>query len=86
MDAMPKTVKDAVAILLSEMSGRDKLVLRNINKEDLIFAHLSWGVDIRDKFGLWSGNDALIKDGKVDHPDSVSTVIMEAVWEELQKQ
>ena len=81
-----KTVKEAVTILLSEMSGRDKLVLRNTKKEDLILSHLSWGADIRNKFGLWSGNDALIKDAKVDHPDSVSTVIMEAVWEELQKQ
>ena len=84
MDKLPKTVKEAVALLLSQMSGRDKLVLRNINKDSLILFHLTWGEEIRNKFGLWSGNDALIKDVKVDHPDSVSTVIMEAVWEELQ--
>ena len=85
MDPLPKTVKEAVSLLLSQMSGRDKLVLRNIKKESLVLFHLTWGEEIRNKLGLWSGNDALIKDvKKVDHPDSVSTVIMEAVWEELQ--
>jgi hypothetical protein len=86
MDTLPKTVKEAVTLLLSEMSGRDKLVLRNIKKDSLILFHLTWGEEIRNRFGLWSGNDALIKDAKVDHPDSVSAVIMEAVWEELQGQ
>ena len=86
MDTPPKTVKEAAVILLYEMSGRDKLVLRNTSKEDLILAHLSWGAEIRNKFCLGSGNDELIKDAKVDHPDSVSAVIMEVVWEELQAQ
>ena len=83
---MPKTVKEAVIIILSEMSGRDKLIFRNIKKEYLVAQHMAWGTEIRNKFGIWSGNDALIKDAKVTHPDSVSTVIMEAVWEVLQMQ
>jgi hypothetical protein len=79
----PKTVKEAAALILSEMSGRDKLLIRNTKKEDLIKFHLSWGNEIRNRCGLWDGNDDLMKDARVDHPDSVSTVIMEAVWEEL---
>jgi len=86
MDSLPKTVSETVAIILSEMSGRDKLILRNAKKEDLILFHLTWGAELRNKLSIWSGNDALINDTKVDHPDSVSTVIMEAVWEELQRQ
>ncbi len=83
---MPKTVEEAVAIILSEMTGRDKLLVRNSKKADLIKFHLSWGSEIRNRIGVWQSNDALIKDAKVSHPDSVSTAIMEGVWEELQKQ
>ncbi len=86
MDTLPKTINEAVTILLSEMSGRDKLILRNTKKEDLILFHLTWGEEIRTKFSLWSGNDGLIKDAKANHPDSVSLEIMETMWEELQKQ
>ena len=82
----PKTVKEAVAIMLSEMSGRDKLIVRNTKKEDLIKLHLGWGNKIRNRCGLWSGNDTLIKDAKGDHPDSVSNVVMETIWEKLQKE
>ncbi len=83
---LPKTVKEAAEIILSEMNGRDRLIIRNTKREDLIKFHLTWGAAIREKIGIWSGNDSLIKDAKVTHPDSVSTVIMEAVWEELQRQ
>lgn len=83
---MPKTVKEASALILSEMSGRDKLLIRNTKKEDLIKFHFNWGYEIRNRCGLWQGNDDLMKDAKAIHPDSVSTVIMEAVWEELQSE
>ncbi len=85
MDTIMKVVNEAVPVLLSEMSGRDKLILRNTKKEDLIMFHLTWGAEIRNKFDLWSGNGVLTKDVKVTHPDRVSTIIMEAVWEELQR-
>lgn len=85
MDTIMKVVNEAVPVLLSEMSGRDKLILRNTKKEDLILFHLTWSMEIRNKFDLWSGNGVLTKDVKVTHPDSVSTIIMEAVWEELQR-
>ncbi len=85
MEMPPKTVKEASAILLSEMSGRDKLILRNIKKENLNMFHMSLGADIRNKFGIWSGNDALIQDAKACDLDDVASVIMKAVWDELQK-
>lgn len=86
MDALPKTINEAVTILLSEMSGRDKLIFLNTKREDLILSHLTLGEEIRNKFGLWSGNDALIKDATTTHPDSISMEIIETIWEELQKQ
>jgi hypothetical protein len=83
---MVSTVKEAVALILSEMSGRDKLIARNTKKEDLIKLHLGWGNEIRNRCGLWEGNEELMKDAGAEHPDGVSIVIMETVWEEIQKE
>ena len=82
----PKTLKEAVAVVLSQMSGRDRLIVRNTKKEDLIKLHLGWGNEIRNLCGLWEGNDDLIRDVSECHPDGASLKIMEAVWEEIQKQ
>ncbi len=82
----PKTINEAVALILSELSGRDKLRLRNTKKEDLIKFHLSWGNDIRNLCGLWDENQDLMKDAGESHPDGVSMRIMEAVWEEVQRE
>jgi len=82
---IPHNIKEAVTLILSDMSGRDKLLIRNTKKEDLIKFHLNWGQDVRNKCGLWAGNDELMKDAGAVHPDSVSAVIMEGIWEELQK-
>lgn len=46
---------------------------------------------IRNAFGLWGGNVALMQSGAQArgypfiHPDDASVVIIEAVWERLQK-
>jgi hypothetical protein len=61
------------------MSGRDKLITRNTRKNDLMNFHLSLGKEIRNRCGLWDGNDELIKDSGINHPDRVSNVIMECV-------
>jgi hypothetical protein len=36
---------------------------------------MSWGQEIRNKFGLYASNGELAKDAKAYHPDGVSTVI-----------
>lgn len=83
---MPNIVTEAASILLSDLSGHDKLRLRNTKKEDLILYHMTWGQEIRNRFGLWAGNEALSKNAGVDHPDSASMKIIEAVWEEIRKE
>jgi hypothetical protein len=55
-------------------------------KEDLIKLYLGCGNEIRNRCGLWEGNEALMKDAGATHPDRVSVVIMEGMWEELQKE
>jgi len=82
----PRTVDEAVTRLLAGMSNADKERFRAEKKDDLIKFHHGWGTGIRNRFGLWGGNDALMADCHADHPDSASMVIIEAVWQKLQKE
>jgi len=68
------------------MSESDKAAIRAKKKSELIEYHFSWGMGIRNSFGLWSGNRSLLADCHAYHPDDASRVIIEAVWQELQKQ
>ena len=49
-------------------------------KDDLVLLHFSLGKDIRNAFGVNSGNNALLH-GKC--ADNVSMEIIEALWEKL---
>ena len=69
-----------------------------MKKEELIDCHFALGMWIRNNFGLWQGNKELPVDcGKRQyghlnlkieefpevHPDNVSGIIIEALWEKL---
>jgi hypothetical protein len=86
-DKWPTTLAEAVADITGGMSEENKRLLRATKKEDLIQFHHGWGTGIRNGFGLWRGNDKLIKSacGKPCHPDDASMVIIEAVWAAVQK-
>lgn len=45
--------------------------------------HLSIGAKIRNDYGLWNGNEALLNDCKVAHPDDASSVILQRLWQVL---
>ena len=83
--AWPKTVNEAVTNILASMADADKVQLRDTKKQDLIQFHHDWGMGIRNEFGLWKGNTNLMSDCRAQHPDDASMVIIEAVWERLQK-
>jgi hypothetical protein len=101
MYGKPKTVEAAVHRLLSEMSAHEKEELKQISRERLGVYHFSLGLYIRNNFGLWHENNELIKscamakrksgdcmydDGLLFlDPDDCSGVIIEALWERLQK-
>lgn len=68
------------------MSEADKAKVKASKKEDLILFHHGWGTSIRNEFGLWRGNEELMRDCHADHPDDASMVIIEAVWQRLQSQ
>jgi hypothetical protein len=83
--AWPKTVDGAVTRLISGMSDEDKARVRDTKKEDLILFHHGWGTGIRNEFGLWRGNTNLMADCHTEVPDDASMVIIQAVWQRLQK-
>jgi len=63
------------------MHDKDKEIIKNAPKEDLIRFHHAWGTGMRNEFGLWGGNKELLAScGSTDmHPDDASMVIIEAV-------
>ena len=81
----PVTVNATVSDIISQLSEEDKKVIRDTPREDLIGFHHGWGTGIRNYYGLWRGNEALILDacGKPCHPDTASVKIIEAVWRRL---
>ena len=81
-------------MIISDLNGtilaiNDKLAaIFGKNKEDLIHYYFGLGMYIRNAFGLWRGNKALLDDcskGEQVHPDTVSMIIIEALWEDLRK-
>jgi hypothetical protein len=56
----PKTVKNAVDRLISELSLKDKAMIANMAKVELSGLHITLGKYIRNEFGLWSCNEDLM--------------------------
>ena len=85
----PQTVEDAVSRLKKEISQEDLQWIKKIKKDKLIMLHHSLGRCIRNEYGLWGKNEALLRSCnggfKSDHPDDASFVIIEKLWDDLQK-
>jgi len=81
--ALPKTVDEAVAQLKSELSPQDRDHILRMSREDLAQLHFSLGLRIRNGFGLWRGNDKLMKSCGATHPDICSGIIIEKLWEAI---
>ena len=86
MQPIPKSINEAVEILLSQMPADFKHALRSKKKKDLICYHFGWGLSIRSVFNLWDGNNELLKDTGTFDADDASMIIIEAVWKRLQQE
>jgi hypothetical protein len=91
-EKQPLTVDEAVDRLHASISLNDEILLAAITEDDLTDFHFSLVHYIRNEFGLWSGNDALLEScriitGKQDlHVDDASSVIIKALWIRLKKE
>jgi hypothetical protein len=81
----PKTVCEAVEIILSQMDDGARQSLRSATRRDLDGYHFGWGMAIRQAFGLWVGNTDLLEDAGAFDADDASTAIMEAVWRRVRR-
>jgi Domain of unknown function (DUF6794) len=83
----PVTVDETVKDILPQLPLYRKLEIRFMKKEHINSMHLDLGLSIRNRYGLWRGNDKLILSacGYQCHPDDASMKIIEAVWQALHK-
>ena len=84
----PKSIKEAVDLLSSQVPENDKQAIRNIPEKGLSSLHLSLGNYIRSEFGLQGNNEELLKaccpDDSLRNADDASMVIMKELWCTLQ--
>jgi hypothetical protein len=90
---IPNTVDEAVRRLIPDLPLKDKTMIARINEAELNTLHPTLGTYIREKFGLWSGNEALLESCRSvsgennihEDEDDASMVIIRELWEELRK-
>ena len=81
----PKTIDEATERLLSEISLDLVLLLAATADDELSYLHLSLGTYIRNEFGLWAGNEALLNscqsvaDKESIDADEAATIILKAL-------
>jgi hypothetical protein len=83
----PATVEEAVHDILPRITPYEKLEMMVTNKDHLNSMHFGLGLWIRNRYGLWRGNDKLILSacGFPCHSDDASGKILEAVWQVLHR-
>ena len=67
----PRTVEEAVALLVGRLSDDDRSLVRSLPEDELTERlHFTLGQTIRNDFGLWSGNTDLLRScGSEKMPD-----------------
>lgn len=74
------TKQQIVEDVLLSLTDADRILLKYTPKERLIMLHPTFGMYIRNTYGLWHPDYPHL-DGK--HPDDYSMEIVEAVWERV---
>lgn len=80
----PRTLEEAVRISILTMTDKGRDMLKNTPEDDLVLFHCNWAVNMRNEFGLWHGNDELVKSCGASEADGASMAIIKAVWKALQ--
>ena len=80
----PVTVDQAVGVLLGMLPKDETAKIAAMSQDDLINLHFGLGAWIRNNFGLWTQNTALLENTGKSHPDDAAVVIIEALWNRLQ--
>lgn len=82
----PKTIDEAINILISKLNIVEKEEIRICRESQLVLKfHHTIGATIRKEFGLNDGNEKLKKETDKTNLDEISIVILKALWKKLQK-
>jgi hypothetical protein len=79
LPSFPRTLSETVAILSAELAEPERIVIAGTLEQDLSRFHHGLGTHIRNRFGLWGPNPALLAACKANHPDEASAVILHAL-------
>ena len=89
----PRTLEDAVARLISELTPEMRSAMLVMSREQLVELHFGLGMAIRNDYGLHDPDSPLMGDaveklglGYLRDPDVVSGRIIEHAWRALQSQ
>jgi len=72
----PKTITEAVDILVHILSKEDLDKIKSMSDDDLTDLHFGLGQWIRNEFGLWNENYELMKDCGAKNQDDACSVII----------
>ena len=72
----PKTIPEAVDILMHILPEEDLEKIKSISEDDLTDLHYGLGQWIRNEFGLWNENYELMNDCGAKNQDDASIVIL----------
>lgn len=79
----PKTLTEAVDLLIKLIPPDSKQKLATLNESDLEKEHMGLGLWVRNNFSLWKDNQDLIKSCEAIDADSASAVIIKTAWSKL---
>ena len=88
-EAFPRSVEQAVGILKKRLPLKDRILMANMQPDELFSLRDGLGEYIKQQFGLYAGNspliDACARAGGLDKPmaDEACAVILRALWKEL---
>jgi hypothetical protein len=80
LDSWPRGKLVAVALLVAAMTPESKASMTRIRREDLFPDHSGMADFVRQHFGLWDGNAALIESCGCNSPEDAAVAIIETAW------
>lgn len=85
--SLPGTVDEAVDRLLAELPADDVDWMRRNPKDSVLSQlYMGYGTGVRNEFGVWGGNQALLTSCGTDDAEGCSVVILHGLWDRVQAQ
>lgn len=92
MLSQPNTVNGVVDLLFEDISLRDRVVMANLSEQEFdVSVYLSMAKVIRKEFGLYNGNDELLKScysylgSEYDSFEDPAMVIVKELWKKVKE-